>query len=525
MGKKNNKQKGNFAPVYRKKAKSQPEEKQSVATSVIENVAIVRPVVTDGNKASIYRKIVITATIETKSPMRIGSGDNDGITDILILRNKEGNFFIPGTSLTGVLRSEMESIYGTDVVNKLFGHDEDGNQSMLIVNDVVFPNASLTYRDGVAIDPITGTAKPGAKYDYEALAKGARSSIVNIEMTIRYNDYKGDILEEKDFHHAYFKLRKDCYGELAAAIADLLTKGISVGALTAKGFGRIASQNAKCYDFCFENGKDANKWLEYIKTETLGNGELYKGTDTQLMGKNDFYAQICCRLQSSLLIADSNSESMLVQEKKSNGDDDAEPAIQMNNGREIIIPGTSIKGVLRNRALQILLELSNKNLLRAEKFVNEMMGFAKDDSGKGKKSKLFVDELYIDNSKLIPMQQTRVRIDKFTGGAIDKGLFTVEPVWQQDKSMSTINMSLRVKDCNEAEAGLMLLLIKDLWYGYMSIGSGKGVGRGVLNGVKGTIDFKGHRFLLSDNNGQMCVDDTDNLLNKYVGILTGEIND
>lgn len=79
-------------------------------------------------------------------------------------------------------------------------------------------------------------------------------------------------------------------------------------------------------------------------------------------------------------------------------------------------------------------------------------------------------------------KQSRNRIDRFTGGTIDSALFTDKPIWQTDKSKATISINLRVQDCEQKEAGLMLLLMKDLWLGNLSIGGNKAIGRGVLKG-------------------------------------------
>ena len=61
---------------------------------------------------------------------------------------------------------------------RLFGgtrRDPDGEQSPLIINDAIsstIPTVEL--RDGVEIEAITGTAKPGHKYDLELLAAGTK---------------------------------------------------------------------------------------------------------------------------------------------------------------------------------------------------------------------------------------------------------------------------------------------------------------------------------------------------------------
>ena len=64
------------------------------------------------SKAKIVEKYVIRTTMKTLAPIRIASGQEDGVTDVLILKNKQNKAFIPGTSLAGVLRAEISDIYG-----------------------------------------------------------------------------------------------------------------------------------------------------------------------------------------------------------------------------------------------------------------------------------------------------------------------------------------------------------------------------------------------------------------------------
>ncbi len=484
------------------------------------------PIVNQENKASIFRKIIIDAEIVTKSPLRIGSGDNDDITDIMILRDKKGRFFIPGTSLAGVLRAEIVSVYGERVAEKLFGSiDDDGNQSMLIVNDVILNNANLTYRDGVSIDPLTGTAIRGAKYDYEALERGA-SGRINLELTIRYHSMKNTV-DFDGYVHDDFKAVDDFYGELAAALADLLTVGIRVGSLTSKGFGKIASKNpACCYEYCFDNKEDAAKWYKYISEEKQIGNIIYLGTKIKkLVGYSDFSVQLNCALKSSLLIADYNVDEKEIAANKENDEDECTiSAVQMKNGDSYVIPGTSIKGVLRSTAVKLLLALNKGNLEKANAFVEELMGYARQNTKESKKSRLVVDEIYIKNSVLTPRKHSRNRIDRFTGGTINGALYTVEPIWQQDKNKSTVQFDFYVHNCSEAEAGLILLLIKELWYGNMAIGSDKSIGRGVFKGIIGKINYKGNTIYVEDDHGYIVVAENGNLLEGYVKALVGEIN-
>ena len=160
----------------------------------------------------------------------------------------------------------------------------------------------------------------------------------------------------------------------------------------------------------------------------------------------------------------------------------------------------------------------------AQRRLQEILGFANDgEKQSGKRSKLLVDETYISTKKLSAMRQTRNRIDRFTGSTIDSALFCEEPVWQQKLDEKTVTLKACLKNCSKAEAGLMLLLLKDLWLGNMNIGSGRGVGRGVLRGVHCQIDYAGTTYTMENKNGFTLTGNKDEL-EACVQALVGELN-
>lgn len=57
-----------------------------------------------------------------------------------------------------------------------------------------------------------------------------------------------------------------------------------------------------------------------------------------------------------------------------------------------------------------------------------------------------------------------------------------------------ISINLRIKRCTELEAGLMLLILKDMWLGNLAIGGGKSIGRGVFSGNNCLINYRGNTF-------------------------------
>lgn len=466
--------------------------------------------------AKLVRKIVIQSRLKTQSPLRIGSGANEGLTDILILKDKQGQPFIPGTSLAGVLRSEIAAIYGEAAADNLFGSIDgrNANQSMLIISDVVLTSKGIVVRDGVAIDELTGVAKTGAKFDFEALERGAAGEVL-LELTVRECDEAKPL--EISYQHNAYSVKGDCYGEMAATIADLLTGGISVGSLTTKGYGKIAGAEAVAvYDFDFAQAKSAEQWLAYISDEKLPKA-AYTGKAEAVKAAENFYLEVGCALQGALLVRNFD-----VDESKQ--DKETLSAVQLKSGEDYVIPGTSWKGVLRSRAFKILLALTGNDLQAAQHKLQEIFGFANDgEKQSGKRSKLLVDETYISTKKLSAMRQTRNRIDRFTGSTIDSALFCEEPVWQQKLDEKTVTLKACLKNCSKAEAGLMLLLLKELWLGNMNIGSGRGVGRGVLHGVHCQIDYAGNTYTMENKNGFTLTGNKDEL-EACVQALVGELN-
>ena len=200
-------------------------------------------------KESIVGKIVIDGTLILDSPLLIGSGGEDGNSDaggkdIRVLRGKmkDGNKgvmefpFIPGTSLAGVLRQNADVTGYEKEFAQLFG-DMETWQSAASIEDVKLENSSLTYRDGVRIDSILGTATDGSKYDYETVDRGAKGKF-RIELTLRgcHTD-QGNASKESKISQRVLAL--------AALIRDNLKQGIRLGAMTSKGFGKLHSEDVK----------------------------------------------------------------------------------------------------------------------------------------------------------------------------------------------------------------------------------------------------------------------------------------
>jgi len=186
---------------------------------------------------SFENRAVISWDIVTKSDLHIGGHGSSGPADVdlPVLRNSEDFPIIPGSSIKGVLRTELERLLrGCSIevctipdvcyssrwlkehpekrdkavdpclVCQIFG--SGGNSSPARIRDATAKEKFTVIRDGVAIDRKSRKAKPGSKYDLEAVPKGTVfSGYVMLENCSLYGqDYArlGGLLSLVEFFNA-----------------------------------------------------------------------------------------------------------------------------------------------------------------------------------------------------------------------------------------------------------------------------------------------------------------------------------
>jgi CRISPR/Cas system CSM-associated protein Csm3 (group 7 of RAMP superfamily) len=84
--------------------------------------------------------------------------------------------------------------------------------------------------------------------------------------------------------------------------------------------------------------------------------------------------------------------------------------------------------------------------------------------------------------------QSRVKIDRFTGGSYPGALFTQQPAYGGNGA--TVGVCLELRQPRDAEIGLLLLVLKDLWTGDLPLGGESSVGRGRLKGESATLTLR-----------------------------------
>jgi len=208
-----------------------------------------------------------------------GSTPSPGEIDMPVLKDVGDYPIVPGSSLKGVLRSELErflkAVFNdgkkTDaVVTIIFGPSpkltkDYGFASSIRIRDATAKERRTFIRDGVRIDIGTRKAATGGKYDIEVMPRGT--------------EFTGTIVIENPDINFNGKVYKNAKLGALLSIVDFFNKtNASLGGAVSRGFGEIdiTLENFRSYtpDDYLAGNKEGNpnvntheaieKWKEFI---------------------------------------------------------------------------------------------------------------------------------------------------------------------------------------------------------------------------------------------------------------------
>lgn len=433
-------------------------------------------IIMSNNEAKIIGRILVSGQLETISPLMISQGDGT-YTDSDIVLDGKGQPFIPGTSWAGAIREHYNHLR-SNLLNMFFG-DAETYQSAVVTQDLfIVGKATKEIRTNTKIDSKTQTAKDKSLHNYEVLSAGNLFDF-GFEVVLRsaHESYRSDII----------KLVK-------SIIYDLQNEHIRLGAKTNSGFGRVKLINAKYRDLSFPD--DSEWWFISDRKPTdsiqIEQSEIYD------MKKDLAIIHGIFKLDGSILIRQDYT-----------GDDENIDSEQMTSNNKSIIPGTSLKGVIRHRAEKILQTMNPE--IASEKIKN-LFGYVDNEETNNSadpiKGRISVGEAVIKGGVL--EKQTRIKVDMFTGGAMDGALFSEMPLW--DDGNTSIDVDIKIKEATEFDVALILQVMKDLWTGNLRIGGEASIGRGRFTGKKLSLEYHGKSALLKAGDEGIKIDDRDELL-------------
>lgn len=448
----------------------------------------------------------ISGTLIAKTPIHVGGVGGDADTDLALAVNGRGNYYIPGTSLAGAFRGWMDSLLGDEnkgQIKDIWGdHESDQHgASFIIIDDAeITGNKTIEIREGVGINRQTGTAADRFKYSRAILPKG-----VKVPLNITFDSQNGEPP-----------------AELWQLLQAIERGDIRIGAAKTRGLGRVQLHNPK------------------IEKQSLNNAEglfdaLINGGKTQnwtnIKDKHEYKAPE----NLSVEIAWKPRDPVMV---KAEGDGiaiDMLPLVsQVDSGVRFVIPGSSIKGVLRAHAERIVRTVRQIDISDVQfdkqlqvSLVDVLFGSAEKNLGKSNNGKskyngqigmLSIDDCYatipmseaawsnVENAtemsqnlknklqkvvggngnpyeKLQPAMH--VAVDRWTGGAADGMLYSVlEPIgveWEAiGLQVDLARLNKYHEDLLQPAIALLLFVLRDFANRKIPIGYGTNRGMGTV---------------------------------------------
>lgn len=432
--------------------------------------------------------VALQAEMETLSPLRLGSGRSDR-AEVEVIRLPDGSPYVSASGLVGALyhrfqdeieakdlKKAAEILWGTEMTDPRIQNAKQTWQSHLSVPDMFFHDApSVKVRDGVRINHQTNTADDGAKFDYELLEPGQKFT------------FRAEITLREGFAHLVPEIL-----QIAGFLKATLHDEFSIGGLTTRGFGRLNCNAFHAWHFDFEKDGQAKSWFDFLgkdqETLTASNLES-EGEALQRKARDRFSVRAKFGLKSSLIIGTAG------------GPDDEVDKVQLRSNGKPVISGTSLAGAIRHRAWKILRTMGMDDPTVTQRIGDlfgdvDLLG-ANGEKQRAKKSRVVTHESEITfgtgSQAEKRKKQTRIRINRFTGGVIRGGLFESEPIWRQGGQGVELRIDIR-KGAQPWEMALLLQILKDLWTSDLAIGGEKNVGRGLLVGRSAQINLNG-KFL------------------------------
>lgn len=391
-----------------------------------------------------YYKIKFTLA----SALSLSSGYND-TTDKDLLLDERQNPYIPASSLAGIYRSfldEEEAIkyFGIIVIDddKLSNKKEEKIiESEIIVYDANLAKDSkkhvISVRYGIKVDEYK-TAIDGKKYDYEILEPGC-TFVTYVEQN-KYVD------------------SENVFDKIASSI---LTDNFAIGAKTSRGLGKIKDAQIKVIEFDL-NGEGLDKWLDF----DVYNDADWKDAEDIISNEIETdYVDISVNIKqvSALSIREYRTDVI-------DGDfmpDQQQMVYTSFDSYSPVIPGTSWNGLIRHA-------LINYGCQK----IDELFG----DSNH--KSKIIISETILKKAKTKVV--SRNSIDRFSGGTVDKALFT-EKACYDGEGILEIKLPKKREEFKDEYRGICCA-IADLNEGILALGGETSIGHGLFKVEKITVN-------------------------------------
>lgn len=453
-------------------------------------------------------RLLARIVIEAATPLAVGSGEKDILSDSLVATDANGLPYIPGTAVAGVLRSMTSP-------DRMFGyHDNEGGRG----SEIIFTSAKILNHEGHPIDGLNtsaikkdpllkhyqelpirqhvrisdrGTAEKGGKFDAQVVFVGTRFCF-EVEM----------VSDECDVE--VFK----------SVLQHLYDKKFRIGGGTRNGFGEIQVVEMKVLALNLTKEADLRTYIN--KTSALNtdfwkdHGEKLESLQQPEENKGEWISYRLSLTPESFFLfgsgfGDEEADMTPVKAKK----------VVWNNGKGelkenlVLIPATSVKGALSHRvafhwnrlngifADELSAKDYNELLSRPNPAVKVLFGSGEEKSGDRmtRGNLMFSDVIQRPDDNINDKLLNHVEIDQFTNTGVSGALFSEKVTYGRgrkfeltisadcegigkacDKQSETIGRKDKVLEALECA-------LQDICNGMLPLGGGVNRGHGVFTGA------------------------------------------
>lgn len=388
-----------------------------------------------------------------------------------VLRTSQGQAYLQGSSLAGALKDYALKKLGESRTAAILGSTKGSGS--LIVSDAYFSlDARQEMRPRLRINDHSASADDRGKFDVAHMAAGSRFSF---ELT-----WLGTEQTEAE--------TKDVEQLLSALNSGL----ILLGGQKSNGFGRVELAVTR-QRYNLMDDTDRTSWLE-----RKFNGEPICLSEIQPENIVTF-------------ILHGQADRILVKDSAPVQKEEGSVTVNLTENGQPVLPGSSIKGAVRGQVKRIAGYLGIE-----EKRVNALFGRGDAGRDQGLAGRVRVEDvLFSPNYK---QKITRIRINRFTGGVMNTGLFKEEPL------CSKLTLKITAPADDSVGCGLLVYALRDLGSGMYNLGSGDAIGQGYLKGDRLEIEVSsGERAAICfDADGGCSLEDADGLIQNWMQAVRRE---
>lgn len=415
-----------------------------------------------------------------KEPLHVGSANGD--REEVLTHPVDQTPFIQASSLAGVFRNYFCQIYGTEETEQIFGKSNsseefeetkqgsrirftDGNFRIETVKIELRPRLKLNSATGtVDVQKNKGTEQhSGQKFDMQYVAAGAE-----ISFTVYFFGKE----KEQSFHEKFLM-----------CLSAIQNGSLQFGGQKRNGCGYLKLLQVFYQHYNLKEEIGRKKWFQEYKEKE----NTYQKIDLSALplakGNRAFEIQLYGKVETELLI-----KGIAVTDCG----DYAPDTMNLQNGKkDYIIPASSLKGTIRNR-IEMIQRYKQIDL----KQIESLFGRAASEDEEGITGLFcFYDTIIGEKEENEKADiRMRIRIDKFTGGARNGGLFS------QKNTTGKVTMRFGILEGEQAVQACALLIyaLRDLANGEVTVGSGYSIGKGFIQTDQITI---------TNSKGEICIMD------------------